>query len=112
MENTLATVDKVFKVELMKMPPSLQNTLIGDLISGESSVIFVILSVLHEQQLPTVFSVEEEFVASEESIASKVSWVSGYNLLSILLYIFLLIICCTWTFCRMSLVRYPSPGKR
>lgn len=32
--------------------------------------------------------VEEEFVASEESIASKVSWVSGYNLLSILLYIF------------------------
>lgn len=55
MENTLATVEKVFKVELMKMPPSLQNTLIGDLISGESSVIFVILSVLHEQ-LPTVFS--------------------------------------------------------
>ncbi|XP_004554435.4 borealin-2 isoform X1 [Maylandia zebra] len=46
MENTLATVEKVFKVELMKMPPSLQNTLIGDLIS------------------------EEEF-ASEESIASK-----------------------------------------
>lgn len=88
MENTLATVEKVFKVELMKMPPSLQNTLIGDLISGESSVIFVILSVLHEQQLPTVFSVEEEFVASEESIASKVSWVSGYNLLSILLYFF------------------------
>uniref|UniRef100_A0A8C4I2F7 Borealin N-terminal domain-containing protein n=1 Tax=Dicentrarchus labrax TaxID=13489 RepID=A0A8C4I2F7_DICLA len=35
MENMLATVDKVFKVELMKMPPSLQNTFIGDLISGE-----------------------------------------------------------------------------
>ncbi|XP_070785827.1 borealin-2 [Enoplosus armatus] len=35
MENMLATVDKVFKVELMKMPPSLQNTLIGDLISEE-----------------------------------------------------------------------------
>ncbi|XP_040887797.1 borealin-2 [Toxotes jaculatrix] len=34
-ENMLATVDKVFKVELMKMPPSLQNTLIGDLISEE-----------------------------------------------------------------------------
>ncbi|KAL3967187.1 Borealin [Sarotherodon galilaeus] len=47
MENTLATVEKVFKVELMKMPPSLQNTLIGDLIT------------------------EEEFLASEESIASK-----------------------------------------
>ncbi|XP_039465934.1 borealin-2-like isoform X2 [Oreochromis aureus] len=47
MENTLATIEKVFKVELMKMPPSLQNTLIGDLIT------------------------EEEFLASEESIASK-----------------------------------------
>ncbi|XP_059211399.1 borealin-2 isoform X2 [Centropristis striata] len=35
MENTLATVDKVFKVELMKTLPSLQNTLIGDLISQE-----------------------------------------------------------------------------
>lgn len=31
--------------------------------------------------------VEEEFV-SEESIASKVSWVSGYNLLSIILLFF------------------------
>ncbi|XP_070711194.1 borealin-2 [Pempheris klunzingeri] len=47
MENMLATVDKVFKVELMKMPPSLQNTLIGDLIS------------------------EEEISASEVSIAMK-----------------------------------------
>ncbi|XP_069026357.1 borealin-2 [Embiotoca jacksoni] len=27
-ENMLATVDKVFKVELMKMPPALQNTLL------------------------------------------------------------------------------------
>lgn len=35
MENMFATVDKVFKVELMKMPPSLQNTRIADLISGE-----------------------------------------------------------------------------
>lgn len=35
MENTLATMDKVFKVEVMKMPPSLQSALIGDLISGE-----------------------------------------------------------------------------
>ncbi|XP_026209162.1 borealin-2 isoform X2 [Anabas testudineus] len=47
MENTLATVDKVFKVELMKMPPSLHSTLIGDLIS------------------------EEEISASEVSIALK-----------------------------------------
>uniref|UniRef100_A0A673APM6 Borealin N-terminal domain-containing protein n=1 Tax=Sphaeramia orbicularis TaxID=375764 RepID=A0A673APM6_9TELE len=36
LENTLATVDKVFKVELMKMPPSLKNTLMGDLLSGET----------------------------------------------------------------------------
>ncbi|XP_030017547.1 borealin-2 [Sphaeramia orbicularis] len=35
LENTLATVDKVFKVELMKMPPSLKNTLMGDLLSVE-----------------------------------------------------------------------------
>lgn len=34
MENVLATIDKVFKVELMKMPPSLQKTRIGDLLSG------------------------------------------------------------------------------
>ncbi|XP_037333931.2 borealin-2 [Pungitius pungitius] len=47
MENMLATVDKVFKVELMKMPPSLQKTRIGDLIS------------------------EEEISASEVSIAMK-----------------------------------------
>ncbi|KAG8006227.1 Borealin-2 [Nibea albiflora] len=37
LENMLATMDRVFKVELMKMPPSLQNTLIGDLISGKST---------------------------------------------------------------------------
>ncbi|XP_024861307.1 borealin-2 isoform X2 [Kryptolebias marmoratus] len=47
LENMLATVDKVFKVELMKMPPPLQNTLLGDLIS------------------------EEEVPASEVSIAMK-----------------------------------------
>ncbi|XP_024143732.1 borealin-2 isoform X1 [Oryzias melastigma] len=37
MENLLATVDKVFRVELMKMPPSLQSTLVGDILS-ESEV--------------------------------------------------------------------------
>lgn len=34
MEQTLATVDRVFKVELMKMPPALQKTLMIDLING------------------------------------------------------------------------------
>ena len=41
MENMLATVDKVFKVEMMKMPPSLQNARMEDLISGESFVLFI-----------------------------------------------------------------------
>ncbi|XP_034425444.1 borealin-2 [Hippoglossus hippoglossus] len=35
LDNMLSTVDKVFEVELMKMPPSLQNTHIRDLISEE-----------------------------------------------------------------------------
>lgn len=34
LEQTLATVDRVFKVELMKMPPALQKTLMIDLING------------------------------------------------------------------------------
>ncbi len=41
LENMLTTVDKVFKVELMKMPPSLQNTLIRDLISSEPSSLII-----------------------------------------------------------------------
>ncbi|XP_054644464.1 borealin-2 isoform X3 [Dunckerocampus dactyliophorus] len=35
LENMLATIDKVFEIELLKMPPSLQNTLMGDLIREE-----------------------------------------------------------------------------
>lgn len=35
MEHTLATIDEVFRVELMKLPLSLQNTRIGDLMRGE-----------------------------------------------------------------------------
>lgn len=34
MENTLATIDKAFKVEMMKMPPPLLNTKICDLGGG------------------------------------------------------------------------------
>ncbi|KAF3698005.1 Borealin-2 [Channa argus] len=48
MENMLATVDKVFKVELMKMPPSLQSTLIGDLISEELSASDVSIAMKKE----------------------------------------------------------------
>ena len=39
MDNMLKTVDKFFKVELMKMPPSLQRTLIGELIDSEAGFI-------------------------------------------------------------------------
>lgn len=35
MESTLSTIDEVFRVELMKLPLSLQNTRIGDLMRGE-----------------------------------------------------------------------------
>lgn len=38
MENMLATVDKVYNVEVMKMPLSLRNTLLADLMSGECEV--------------------------------------------------------------------------
>ncbi|XP_032439918.1 borealin-2 [Xiphophorus hellerii] len=56
LESLLATVDKVFKVELMKMPPSLQNTLVGDLISQEdlsaSEVSIAIQSESREMAQP------------------------------------------------------------
>ncbi|XP_049923210.1 borealin-2 isoform X2 [Epinephelus moara] len=48
MENMLATVDKVFKVEVMKMPPSLQKTLIGDLICEEISASDVSIAMKNE----------------------------------------------------------------
>lgn len=35
-ENVRSTIERVFKAELLKITPSLQNTLIGDLISGNS----------------------------------------------------------------------------
>lgn len=41
MENTLATIDKAFKVEMMKMPPPLLNTKICDLGGGFLSVLCV-----------------------------------------------------------------------
>uniref|UniRef100_A0A3Q0T9R3 Borealin N-terminal domain-containing protein n=1 Tax=Amphilophus citrinellus TaxID=61819 RepID=A0A3Q0T9R3_AMPCI len=78
MENMLATVEKVFKVELMKMPPALQNTLIGDLISGKSSLIMISApSLKNTDRLLSL--TEEEVSASEVSIAMKVSWVSSLN---------------------------------
>ncbi|XP_014837845.1 PREDICTED: borealin-2-like [Poecilia mexicana] len=50
LESLLATVDKVFKVELMKMPPSLQNTLVGDLISQDPSASEVSIAIQSESR--------------------------------------------------------------
>lgn len=70
-ENGLATIDKVFKVELMKIPPSLQNTRIGDLISGG---FLTFLRVLCVPCLTHILVFEEEEISSSEvSIALKVS---------------------------------------
>ncbi|XP_054907160.1 borealin-2 isoform X2 [Poeciliopsis prolifica] len=50
LESLIATVDKVFKVELMKMPPSLQNTLVGDLISQDLSASEVSIAIQSESR--------------------------------------------------------------
>lgn len=42
MESTLSTIDEVFRVELMKLPLSLQNTRIGDLMRGEPTPSLVV----------------------------------------------------------------------
>ncbi|XP_045071783.1 borealin-2-like isoform X2 [Coregonus clupeaformis] len=48
LEQTLATVDQVFKVELMKMPPALQKTLIMDLINDDISAGEVTIAIKTE----------------------------------------------------------------
>ncbi|KAM9425738.1 borealin-2 [Pholidichthys leucotaenia] len=49
MENMLSTVDKAFKVELLKMPPSLQNTLISDVLrEAETSASEVSIAIKNE----------------------------------------------------------------
>lgn len=79
MVNGLSTIDRVFKVELLKMPPSLQNTLIGELISGSSprtpsaqpdSRSRLDVSVQTMSLFPPS---EAEVGASDVSIAMKVS---------------------------------------
>ncbi|KAJ0047266.1 hypothetical protein NL108_005418 [Boleophthalmus pectinirostris] len=56
MENMLATIDKVFRVELMKMPPSLKNMRMGDLISAKelpaSDVSIAMKNETNELQQP------------------------------------------------------------
>ncbi|XP_068164531.1 borealin-2 isoform X1 [Antennarius striatus] len=51
MENMLATIDKVFKVELMKMPQSLQKTLIGDLIAEDELAISEVSIAMKNESL-------------------------------------------------------------
>lgn len=74
MEQTLATVDRVFKVELMKMPPALQKTVI-DLING--AVFKCILNVIWNACMLTLFRFPTSFLADgisagEVTIAIKV----------------------------------------
>ncbi|XP_028285358.1 borealin-2 [Parambassis ranga] len=79
MENILATVDKVFKVELMKMPPSLQNTHIGDLISEEEisvSEVSIVMKTESSEPLKrkarkTVKSIDSTPVERSSSKTSK-----------------------------------------
>ncbi|XP_028329736.1 borealin-2 isoform X2 [Gouania willdenowi] len=47
-DNMLATVDRAFTVELMKKPPALQNTRLGDLINGEVSASDVSIALKSE----------------------------------------------------------------
>ncbi|KAK9524656.1 hypothetical protein VZT92_017028 [Zoarces viviparus] len=55
-ENLLATVDKAYNVELMKMPHSLRKTLIGDLISEEISASEVSIAMKNESlEMPQAF---------------------------------------------------------
>ncbi|CAN9509518.1 unnamed protein product [Ophioblennius macclurei] len=51
-ETMLTTVDKVFRVELMKMPPSLQNTRVGEILSEEASASEVSIAVKNDMPQP------------------------------------------------------------
>ncbi|KAL3046519.1 hypothetical protein OYC64_004500 [Pagothenia borchgrevinki] len=50
LENMLATVDKVFKVELMKVPLALQKTRIGELLSEDFSASDVSIAMKNESR--------------------------------------------------------------
>uniref|UniRef100_A0A8C5CY12 Borealin N-terminal domain-containing protein n=1 Tax=Gadus morhua TaxID=8049 RepID=A0A8C5CY12_GADMO len=54
MDNMLKTVDKFFKVELMKMPPSLQRTLIGDLIDRKLHAVISASFLLIQTNSPEI----------------------------------------------------------
>ncbi|XP_075891487.1 borealin-2 isoform X2 [Nelusetta ayraudi] len=73
-ENVLSTIDRVFKAELLKMPPSLQNTLIGDLISeaevGASEVSIAMKSESLQKPL-SVKKVSRGRLKSTDSASSK-----------------------------------------
>lgn len=75
MERMSATIDKAFKVEMMKMPPSLLKTKMGELLSG-GFLAFLSLPCL--LCLTSVLVFEEENSSSEVSIALKVSLVMEF----------------------------------
>ncbi|XP_069561173.1 borealin-2 [Brachyistius frenatus] len=78
-ENMLATVDKVFKVELMKMPPALQNTLNAlmrvfcrprSVVSSGDLRCSVVGSAAHI----TVTTAEGQAVSFSEETKDEINW--------------------------------------
>uniref|UniRef100_A0A8C2Z6H3 Borealin N-terminal domain-containing protein n=1 Tax=Cyclopterus lumpus TaxID=8103 RepID=A0A8C2Z6H3_CYCLU len=94
MDNMLATVDKVFKVELMKMPPSLQKTRIGDLISGEwvKSVLFLHQNCLYDNMVVHGHACRVYFITPsvllEEEISSSEVFACGKLVCNIRLFFY------------------------
>ncbi|XP_041715797.2 borealin-2-like isoform X1 [Coregonus clupeaformis] len=75
LEQTLATVDRVFKVELMKMPPALQKTLIIDLINEDDisagEVTIAIKTESPEIHQPLTRKLSKKVKVSEGASAHK-----------------------------------------
>ncbi|KAK6294694.1 hypothetical protein J4Q44_G00355240 [Coregonus suidteri] len=75
LEQTLATVDRVFKVELMKMPPALQKTLIIDLINADDisagEVTIAIKTESPEIHQPLTRKLSKKVKVSEGASAHK-----------------------------------------
>ncbi|XP_041726894.1 borealin-2-like isoform X1 [Coregonus clupeaformis] len=75
LEQTLATVDQAFKVELMKMPPALQKTLIMDLINADDisagEVTIAIKTESPEIHQPLTRKLSKKVKVSEGASAHK-----------------------------------------
>ncbi|XP_029932132.1 borealin-2 [Myripristis murdjan] len=71
MDNMLATVERVFKVELMKMPPSLLNARIGDLITEDELSSVALKDESLEMHQPLKRAPSKKVKLSEPSKMSK-----------------------------------------